>query len=48
MELRETEESWFDSQQEQEIFLLPKASRKAVGLTQPPVQRVLENISSGE
>jgi hypothetical protein len=45
MKLHETEESCFDSRQEQEIFLLPKASKKAVGPTHPPNQRALGTIS---
>jgi hypothetical protein len=33
----ETEESWFDSWQEQEIYLYSKTPRPAPGLNQPPV-----------
>jgi hypothetical protein len=40
MKLHETEESWFDSQQEKEIILFPKASRSALGPTQPHIQRI--------
>jgi hypothetical protein len=37
--------SIFDSQQEQEIFLYSITSRLALGLIQPPVQRVLGALS---
>jgi hypothetical protein len=33
-----SEESWLDVQQDQEIFLFFKASRRALGPTQPTIQ----------
>jgi hypothetical protein len=44
---RKNEESWFDSRQGQEIFLLSTASRKALGSTQPPIQWVRGALSPG-
>ena len=40
-----TEEPWFDSQQVEQILLLSKVSRLALGGTQPPTQWVPEASS---
>jgi hypothetical protein len=42
-----TKESGFDFWQGQEIFLFSTASRLAMGLTQPPIQRVPDSLSQG-
>jgi hypothetical protein len=39
--------TWFDSRSRQEISLLCKVSRPALGLVEAPVQWVSEDISSG-
>jgi hypothetical protein len=40
-------ESWFDSQQGQEIHMFSKPSKPALGPTQPPIQRVPGLLSPG-
>jgi len=42
-----TEESEFDSQQGQEIYIFSTASRRVLGPTQPPIQLVLGDLSLG-